>query len=94
MSARGTTKHTPGPWTVERKVEVYGPSRGFGSEPICDCGEGEVVRAECEANANLISAAPDLLEAAMHCLRNHGGFTIAGETERKLRAALSKAEPA
>lgn len=33
-----------------------------------------------------------LLEAAKHCLREHGGFTIKGATERMLRSAIASAE--
>lgn len=33
----------------------------------------------------------ELYEALEHCLREWGGFTIRGETERKALAALAKA---
>lgn len=42
-------------------------------------------------SASLIKAAPDLLAALQHCLREHGGYTIKGETERLARAAIAKA---
>jgi hypothetical protein len=32
-----------------------------------------------------------LVDALEHCLREHGGYTIRGETERKAKAALAKA---
>jgi hypothetical protein len=47
-----------------------------------------------EANARLIAAAPELLEALEECLREHGGFTIKGQCERRARAAIAKARGA
>ena len=61
------TKHTPGPWTVVRASkstilkELYvraGPDRV--SRVVLPTARGI---AECEANAHLISAAPEMLEA-------------------------------
>lgn len=58
--------HTPGPWATDG--HIYGGSRFFvGSEfrggavcsVVCRDDEGE-------ANARLIAAAPELLEAVMH----------------------------
>jgi hypothetical protein len=60
------TKHTPGPWHVqpigsERYVEAQGPKM------ICDMQRNEasnpIELAEIDANAKLIAATPDLLEA-------------------------------
>lgn len=53
-------KHTPGPWDV-RKIDNAPSFRGiFG---ICANGSGNSIREEEEANARLIAAAPELLEA-------------------------------
>lgn len=57
-------KHTPGPWMVA----VISPS--VLSEPFYVRGEGGTIakirgRAEAEANARLIAAAPELAEAAL-----------------------------
>ena len=60
-------KHTPGPWTIEDdSIEASGA-------PICvlydasdfPCWDGPAgqLEAECEANARLIAAAPELLAA-------------------------------
>ena len=56
------TKHTPGPWTNGVMVGVSGAHKAgldlaFITSPL------ESRRAECEANARLIAAAPDLLES-------------------------------
>jgi len=95
------TKHTPGPWIVcdspdglhvtmehgVRIAELYGvPSGRFPETP--------------EANARLISAAPDLLEALeawMEVVDEVRIATYSEETQermRKGRAALAKATEA
>ena len=63
------TKHTPGPWLVhdsydeDQKIIVWdGDEQAH--KPICDMGEiGDMNYADELANAKLIAAAPDLLEA-------------------------------
>lgn len=65
-----TTKHTPGPW-VANGAEVWGThamrfSLTTGGTPMIAtvCKHTDAERAfPYEANANLIAAAPDLLEA-------------------------------
>jgi len=61
--------HTPGPWVVE-SPEIYGPLYG---SAVCDLGddgwrvvalEANPYEYEPEADAWLIAAAPELLEAA------------------------------
>lgn len=58
-------KHTPGPWACVSGVDrgaftVYLPSDGM---VICSRNQYESKHAEFLANARLIAAAPDLLEA-------------------------------
>ena len=80
-----TTKHTPGPWTVDR-IE-------------CDCGRGSGHRivtesddlgsSENRANARLIASAPELLEALEHVVEmapNHNHDWV-----MKARHAIAKA---
>jgi len=53
-------KHTPGPWKSERG------SGDYGRNITCDNGRriiAETICSDHEANAHLIAAAPDLLEA-------------------------------
>jgi len=61
------SKHTPGPWEIKRH---YDPGYKFISAPkhsglaqVVWCMEDEDRSPECEANAHLIAAAPDLLFA-------------------------------
>ena len=88
-----TTKHTPGPW------EVNHTGTGIGVDPVCDAvnatfrHDNELMRIEAEANANLIAAAPDLLEACIQMVF----IASAGEVPRNLilkdaKAAIAKAE--
>lgn len=94
------SKHTPGPWTVGVDEQDHG-------RPYVKDAEGYVVCAlifepgtgEPEANARLIAAAPDLLEAlrACHdylsCIPESaaGGDDDAVGLTRRAAAAISKA---
>lgn len=88
-------KHTPGPWEV---VEVYHEVRNIRIETktdfVCDMGLDNYLDKDVgvlEANARLIAAAPELLEAARElCLvpvkREHDWAWT------DLQAAIAKAE--
>ena len=57
------TKHTPGPWENSPSCHVYA---GEG-ELIADAGDSLTLGvSEMEANARLIAAAPELLDALNH----------------------------
>jgi len=64
-------QHTPGPWLVEPATENHGPyiTNDLRNVTICDLyflqskGFYTHCEEEAEANARLIAAAPDLLEA-------------------------------
>lgn len=65
------TKHTPGPWKVVRcnpsptsgEVMISGSNPGYLAE-VRDCRSGDV-----DANAHLIAAAPELLDALQGLVR-------------------------
>jgi len=67
------TKHTPGPWKINQRnsqgdIEIIAPNEnykdgGFIAELSCD-------DKNTSANARLISAAPELLEACKFVLSN------------------------
>lgn len=62
------TKHTPGPWAVQRYANyigfgVYAHGRGCIAERWYDKQQDEPYGPEILANARLIAAAPDLLLA-------------------------------
>ena len=93
------SKHTPGPWTMSRPM---GTGHLEGREPwfrvsadrtlhlqVAACPDGYVA-GENEANARLIAAAPDLLEALTDLL---GWQTLApDDVVAAARAAIAKAE--
>ena len=97
------SEHTPGPWKADKMGSyIWGPHvgdgemvaqlRGYGyMKGLCDMTEDEI-EARMTANANLIAAAPDLLEALAEVeeiLRfDSEDHSIA---LRKLRAAIAKA---
>ena len=62
-----TTQHTPGPWHTTRDgfSTVYVEARIGGGwiQEVAACGPTEKGSDQQEANARLISAAPELLEA-------------------------------
>lgn len=91
------SKHTPGPWTavgphlsVIRQADtfiplaqVYTPTAPKGEDPY-DCKT---------ANARLIKASPDLLEACKAALPILESVVELPNVSRLLRDAMAKAEP-
>jgi len=77
------TKHTPGPWRLEKQVagrdwtSIGAPVATVGGEALCESVEfivgtvsdfGPHGEQETEANARLIAAAPELLDALRQCV--------------------------
>lgn len=100
------SKHTPGPWFITGRMTKYIEARIDGGmlQEVAACGPTE---ADCgygdqqRANAMLIAAAPDLLEALESSNLNlhTGTMFIDGECKcsqcefvRKARAAIAKAK--
>jgi hypothetical protein len=94
-------KHTPGPWKVETKKSEWECNRGipiyknfvqiarvilFDSKTVCP--------EESQANARLIAAAPELLEACKEALEHFDKYTkgIVIDAKDSLRMAIAKAE--
>ena len=78
------TAHTPGPWrfmSTGEYLAVFANMQG-GTKVICP------VKIADEADAHLIAAAPDLLEAAKLAVSN----IMSIEAHYKLSAAIAKAE--
>lgn len=103
------TKHTPGPWKVINRwpmvsvIDTQGDAPNGGDHPVGDMHLGlyrGLPRMEetVLANAKLIAAAPDLLEALealtheYHAVREGQGWHYELESITKARAALAKAE--
>jgi hypothetical protein len=95
------TPHTPGPWTLRIDSEKHYAILDEGGFPRAEVFSAhrstDRRKAEALANARLIAAAPDLLEAclAWERARKEGGismvdwFNVAWE---KTQAAIAKAE--
>lgn len=84
--------HTPGPWVIDPCWDILG-NTDDGNGMVCQITTDAVPRAEAEANARLIAAAPDML-AALRFLADQAertpGPPIAGVYEA--HAAIAKAE--
>ena len=86
-------KHTPGPWRVERQNGssttsewiIAGAKPGYLAE-VGDCGSGCA-----KANARLIAAAPELLEALEMAMRR-GRIDDSEEAMNQVAAAIAKAK--
>lgn len=89
------SKHTPGPWTLSNRMC---PDRGEGffwvsaertlHLMVAPCPEGFVF-GENEANARIIAAAPELLEACKLALEQINANDY--RTRDTIRAAIAKA---
>ena len=100
------SKHTPGPWEVFDDVEgCEFPGIDNAGESIVLCGsifdDGGIrgdTKEERLANARLIAAAPDMLEAIEETLQSvvmnrlHDTIEISRDAIELLRAALAKAK--
>jgi hypothetical protein len=93
------TKHTPGPWTTYRgSVWSKDPSidRSKRSNIVCAISERlKVPESEQQANARLIAAAPELVDACITALSvldvvdgRHGGH--AAIAAQRIRSLLQK----
>ena len=89
------TKHTPGPWThIPGGFTIKAPSDHHSFQLIASLSTGMKTRSEVEANARLIAAAPDLLEA-LQTIAGYLDDTAACNSDKAMastaRAAIAKA---
>jgi hypothetical protein len=86
------SNHTPGPWTVKRRFDVYQDTKtpGVGGTFIASTkGQWplpESINQVCEADAKLIAAAPELLKALQDILIFDSALS-----QENARAAIRKA---
>ncbi len=91
------SKYTPGPWLIDEKEAtfVYALNDEGWNRFSAHVQDAHTPADELEANARLISAVPDLLEAAMAAIEDvmsiDNDHCLAPEVGRKLRAAIAKA---
>lgn len=96
--------HTPAPWTLSTLRTTSGMCHQIGPFPwreghpnhACIYVDGQYhsdrmtdIQRELEANARLISAAPDLLAALQHII--DGALSLPRFAEQQARAAIAKA---
>lgn len=89
------SKHTPGPWHVELGGFVYSKTKKVADVGLNGGYFASRISAEPErtANARLIAAAPELLEALEALLADHEKYCEHGsfESADAARAAIAKA---
>jgi hypothetical protein len=101
------SKHTPGPWFVGEILGMVGAEPNqTGQEYICDLydtsydigrewkeiNQGDDGNGMIKANARLISAAPDLLEALRELLDHVNAHCVTEGDCNQAKAAIAKAE--
>lgn len=93
-----SSKHTPGPWTYQENSDAYTHIvRGPTNSLICQLAQS--MHVEIEANARLIAAAPEMLEALVNAdklLRSLGfiaeaDIPKAGSLGNQISTAIAKA---
>lgn len=92
------SKHTPGPWCVRdlpTQQRYIGPSEDGGAPSVAlVLARVNVPDERLAADARLIAAAPDLLEAlclAVEAMKHSLPNGLTGDAEQAARAAIAKA---
>jgi hypothetical protein len=95
------TEHTPGPWYIEGYLNRQGKREGHiishGLNPRRDGPTGYIchTKGTTDADARLIEAAPDMLEALQDLLNYAGGWDAPADHPcGRARAAIAKARGA
>ena len=85
------TKHTPGPWTVVcDEIDCVSTA---GDRPFMELTDEDYIHCNTEANARLIAAAPDLLEALeMLVSWEKTGIPLSEVGFLRARSAIAKAK--
>jgi len=81
-----TSKHTPAPWTVKSK-EIAAHAYGKAKTVYAACKDGKPIPPS-KANARLIAAAPELLEALKWMLEE---YREDGNCNSSMNAAMENA---
>ena len=84
-------KHTPGPWHIYPDYAESYIESGTGYE-VCQVMTNHPKNADTQAaNARLIAAAPELLDALQAALDDYAGIDINLNWQETARAAIAKA---
>ena len=92
------SKHTPGPWHLEER-EYAGVMwdaivRNHENDPVASVGMAGYTKATGQANARLIAAAPEMLEALKATVVNVDTLRFTLPSIDRVLAAIAKAEGA
>ncbi len=82
------SKHTPGPWVVDDVYNLITADNGNVEIAACHSGRG----ADAKANAQLISAAPELLEALKGFVLNKAHLSVDDHFNGPFRRLLELSE--
>lgn len=90
------SKHTPGPWFVQKGFNTiysfYGGTSGLTTAVASPLGNQlKSGPDELDANAKLIAASPELLEALQYCVEMLENKGINGATLENAKLAIKKA---
>jgi hypothetical protein len=92
MSTETKVAHTPGPWTARESSLSQDGNLWFIHADITRAHSGRVAEAWNEANASLVAAAPELLEALREVVASWDGTRdVIGPT---IKAKLARADAA
>lgn len=84
------SKHTPGPWYIPMPSMGFSEIRSANGDLVFGIAAGDTHEKQpddiCDANARLIAAAPDMLEALQYIVNNQWCFDM-----NVLKAAIAKA---
>ena len=83
------SKHTPGPWVAEKLKDEGVWIKPVQDFAVCRVGWGHREASKVEANARLIAAAPDLLEALKRIKAT--GVFVGAIAQEMMDAAIVKA---
>ena len=92
------SKHTPGPWIVDEACLVWAEAAGEYVALTDHDDAAPIPMEQREANARLIAAAPELLEALEALSPHRTGYGQSmdwqayNEAQKKARAAIAKAK--
>lgn len=86
-------QRSPGPWVAVPVNEGWIIETANGYESVADSGEYPYFCIDKEADAHLIAAAPDLLEALKWLARGEHEWSVPQEALAFMERAIAKAEP-
>ena len=85
------TKHTPGPWIMNCE-SIFQENAMGNVVMIASCGGSALKHEEQLANAQLISAAPEMLEALKAVYEDWGNAGLSEECYQDVGKAIAKAK--